>query len=279
MLRLLPNTVEVEITAQGVHVEHRGLTGRILRTITVPAEQEHQGGLERRLLDCYTEALRQLRRRRARVRVRLTNQLVRFAVCSYPIKVRPGIEQENYAHHVFTKVYAEPMREWTVRASATEPDGSALACAIRTALLNELQQRAQSVIGNKVVSVIPAAVTVFNGIPNRSELEDGWIVIAEPGYVLCFLIVKGSWHSVHIERPRTPLALNLEAILDRHATLHGVIARPDSVYVFAPHEAHDTNFPLVGLGLGVAQPVSSTDVERAANELPALCMVSGGQST
>jgi hypothetical protein len=169
---------------------------------------------------------------RAVARIVISDHWVRYAMVPYAAALSGAAERLTQARHVLTEIYGEIVADWTVTLASARPGMAQVACAVPTALMDELRT---ALIGNRLPlkSLQPQLVCAYNHW--RKQLPDGgaWFVSIEQGSLAAAHLGRGGWDRVHSVRIGADWAVELHR-LQTFGRLASVQAQQGRVYVDAP---------------------------------------------
>jgi hypothetical protein len=182
----------------------------------------------------------------AAVRVVIADHWVRYAMVPYSAALNGDAERMTHARHVLTGIYGEVASQWTLTLGDSRPGMAQVACAMPTALLEDLQSL---LLRHKLPlkSLQPQLVSAYNHW--RGELPDGgaWFVSIEQGTLAAARLVPAGWDRVHSVRIGVDWAVELRR-LQTFGRLARSTAQEGRVYVDAP------------AGLRIAADMTSADL-------------------
>jgi hypothetical protein len=169
---------------------------------------------------------------RAAVRVVIADCWVRYAMVPYAPALSGEAERMTHARHVLNGIYGDVVSQWTITLSDSAPGKAQVACALPTALVEELQLilTRHSLPLN---SLQPQLISSYNHW--RRSLPDGgaWFVSIEQGTLAAARLVAGGWDRVHSVRIGADWAVELRR-LQTFGRLANNVAQEGRVYVDAP---------------------------------------------
>ncbi len=165
------------------------------------------------LLDVCAAVLSEPRWRAARLRVVVSNALVRYAWLQWTEGLRGTAEEEALVRHRMVEIHgASAMTACEVR---WDQEGmQRMACALPRHALSRLRDLSQE-HRVRLISVQPLLIGAFNSYRNILRVDAGtWFATAEPG-LLCFGRVDAQgWHSLRCART-TGAAVDLATLIAR----------------------------------------------------------------
>jgi hypothetical protein len=116
--------------------------------------------------------------------------LVRYVLVPWTTALRGRRTRQVLAEHCLRETYGDLVRDWTVRVDAAGFGSPALACAMSSALLADLD-RVATAQGVVLASVQPALMSAFNAL--KAPLADGstWIVVPGRDALTLLLVDDG----------------------------------------------------------------------------------------
>ena len=146
----------------------------------------------------------------------LADQFVRYVLLPWNEALKTPEQWLALAKHRFTGLHGARAAEWEVKVTATAREGARLACAVDSALINELSGRL-SAAGVRLASVQPFLVAAYNRI--RATVGDGscWVVVEERGRLTLVLIQRGAWLAIRSRRCDERWRIVLPEILERES--------------------------------------------------------------
>ena len=182
-------------------------------------------------LDALDGFLSQAEWQNAAVRLVVADSWVRYAMVPYSDDLSGEAERLIHARHVLMGIYGEVVSQWTVTLSEGAPGMPSVACALPSALVEDLRLRLER---HKLPlkSLQPQLVAAYNHW--RGKLPEGaaWFVSIEQGTLAAARLVKGGWDRVHSVRIGSDWAVELRR-LQTFGRLASATTQ-DTVYVDAP---------------------------------------------
>jgi hypothetical protein len=170
--------------------------------------------------------------RKAVARVVIADHWVRYACVPWSAALSGEAERLTHARHVLTGIYGDVVSQWTITLSDSRPGSAQVACALPTALLEELQL---ILARHKLplASLQPQLISAYNHW--RTSLPDGgaWFVSIEQGTLAAARLVPGGWDRVHSVRIGADWAVELRR-LQTFGRLASTSTQEGHVYVDAP---------------------------------------------
>ena len=168
----------------------------------------------------------------AAARIVLSDHWARYAMVPYSAALSGAAERLTHARHVLTDIYGEIVAEWKVTLANGRPAAAQLACAVPTALIEELRAM---LMRHKIPlkSLQPQLVSAYNHW--RGQLPDGgaWFVSIEQGSLAAARLGRGGWDRVHSVRIGADWTVELRR-LQTFGRLANAQAQEGRVYVDAP---------------------------------------------
>jgi hypothetical protein len=155
---------------------------------------------------------------RPEVTVVLSNHFVRYALLPANTALRKDEEWLAFAHHRLAAVHGPAMGEWTLRVSASGPDGSRVVSAAESALIEEVRAKTAE-CGAKLVSLQPNLMASFNAVRKDVGRESCWLAIRETGRLTLALLERGTWRAIRTRRVDDGWRMPLQEILERESAL------------------------------------------------------------
>jgi hypothetical protein len=169
---------------------------------------------------------------RAVVRLVLADHWVRYAIVPHSPVINGEAERMIQARHVLAGIYGDVVSQWSLTLGDTRPGLPAVACAVPTALLEDLNLvLARYKLPLK--SMEPQLVAAYNHW--RGRLPDGgaWFVTLEQGTLAAARLVRGAWDRVHCVRIGADWTVELRR-LQTFGRLASSSVQEGIVYVDAP---------------------------------------------
>lgn len=194
------------------------------------------------LIELCRSALSESRWRVGRVRVLVSNHLVRYACVPWVRGLENVAEEEALVRRRLDDIYGATV----ISAAQLRWDQSGpqrLAVALPNEPLERLRELCQ-VQGHRLVSVQPLLMAVFNRFRNVVKPFSGaWFAVAEDGLLCLGAVGKRGWRSLRCVRTDNA-ELEMAAILTRERLISGAADEPDErVYVLSattwPADSHD----------------------------------------
>lgn len=168
--------------------------------------------------------LRERQLQRARLRVFLGGQLVRWQLLEWQPQLASPQELKAYVQLRFRATFGAAADSWRVVHAEPVPGRALPACAIDEALLAELKNL-QDTAGATVVSVVPHFSAAFDRWSGSVGKAVAWFGVVEPGVLTLGLLRSGEWHGLRSVRHadaadwRAPLSalqaqIQLASVLD-----------------------------------------------------------------
>jgi len=175
---------------------------------------------------------------KAAVRVVVADNWVRYAMVPHSDALNGADEKMTHARHVLTGIFGEVVSQWTLTLGDSPPGASRLACAIPTALLEELEFLLAR-YKLPLRSLQPQLVAAYNHWRGKLPDGDAWFVSIEQGTLAAARLARGGWDRVHSVR----IGANWEIELRRLQTfgrLANASTQEGQVYVDAPAGLRDS---------------------------------------
>lgn len=135
-----------------------------------------------------------------RVRIILSNQLLRYTVLPWQVGVYSEADWRALAAHQFRQQYGTAAEGWELRVSLQGYGQPAVACALDTGLSAQLTAIARSA-GWTLLGIEPALMAVFNRHRARLSQADHWLLMAEPQRLVLAQLGAGAWQHFYIDSP------------------------------------------------------------------------------
>lgn len=165
-------------------------------------------------------------RRRAGLRVVLSNHFVRYLVLPWHDGMAGTAEREALARHLLRETYGELAEGWHVKLGPCAFGLPALACAVDRELVAGLHTLAEGA-SLRLDAVQPMLMPAFNQF-HRELASDACLLVLEPG-CLCSAVVRGGqWQAVQVSRVGGGWN---EALVERQIAVHG-LASDMPVFLF-----------------------------------------------
>lgn len=180
----------------------------------------------------------------------LAGEGVRYRIVPWRDELSRPAQRQLLAEQCFLEAYGDAARGWTVRQHATRYGAATLACAIDTALLDQLtaQSRARRLT---LVSVQPALMHSYNLARHTMSAGLHWFVSLDA--VSTTLLLQSQAEPLLVKRAPSS-ALDLADTLDREWFSLGMEAPPCPVYVvrsdavsLPSHQGDASSWPFVDL--------------------------------
>lgn len=143
--------------------------------------------------------LRERQLKRARLKVVLGGQLVRWQLLEWPPRLASPQELTAYVQLRFRATYGAAADGWHVVHAEPVPGRALPACAIDEALLAGLNSL-QDTVGATAVSVVPHFSAAFDRWRGSVDHAVAWFGVVEPGVLTLGLLRSGVWHGLRSVR-------------------------------------------------------------------------------
>lgn len=170
---------------------------------------------------------------RARCRVVVANHWVRYAIVPWRPELVEESERVAYGRLLLQDVYGDDLADWNVTLGQTSPGRAQLACAIPTAL----QEQLDGILAEaklQLLSLQPHLVVSFNRWRHRVATPGGWLVVLDDGALAAVRLTEESWAEVHSVRIGGDWTVELGR-LQTFGRLAGADPESSRVLVEAPH--------------------------------------------
>ena len=174
---------------------------------------------------------------RCRVRVVLSNHLVRYALVPWSASLADPAEEEAYVRHHFTRIHGERAKRWALRWSEDGAGAPRLASAVDADLLEAVKTSFPAAGKARLVSIQPALMAAANRARRALPAGGAWLVVAEPDRACVALYGAGGWRAV--QNAKGPWLPTLEREWHRAAPqapklalLAGTSAQPAAGWTF-----------------------------------------------
>jgi hypothetical protein len=168
----------------------------------------------------------------ANARVVLSDHWVRYAIVPWSNDLHGRDERLTHARFALADIYGESVTSWTVRLSETFPGNLQVACAVPSALFDELQELLASHRLN-LVSLQPRLIAAFNRWRHRLPSCGAWFVSIEEGSLAAARLSRSGWDRVHAVRIGPDWTVEMKR-LQTFARLAGARAEDGVVFADAP---------------------------------------------
>lgn len=172
-----------------------------------------------------------------RVRVTLSNSLVRYALLPSQAKLR-GSEEQAYVSDCFSQLYGEAATGWDI-CTARSPGAVRVASAVDAQLMRELVAACANA-GVTLASLRPLLSCVVNRWRRDLRSYAFWLVLAEPGALCIALIERRQWRVLRTVRSGDDWLEGLPALLERETLLAAGEADIDKVFLWSPQLVGET---------------------------------------
>jgi hypothetical protein len=204
------------------------------RSVPVPAAA---GTSWQGAVNAMKSALRDFNAQGADITLIVSNHFVNYLMVPRADALDNPEEETAYARLQFSKTFGALAENWAIRLSSSRNGTERLACGIDQPLLDALREVClQS--GAKLVSVQPYLMAVFNTWRKQLDIDNMWLILAEPEKLCMARFNKGEWRNVRSMRVEPGWPMQLPELLERESR----IANADTgslpqVYLFAPDTA------------------------------------------
>ena len=206
--RLRTDRIELDLGADKVQLVRRAARGGTLQRAQPVADGTWQSACA-----ALTHAMQELGWRNARMRVRVSNHFVRYALIPGADKLRNHSERLAAARHQLRTMYGDRADGWLVVPAAITGDFR-LAAAVDTGLIEALGAAAMDA-NLQLQRVEPLLAYVYNEARRSIDLTPTWLVVAEPGRVCVAYFENKQWRLVRNERLRGSFEQELPTMLTR----------------------------------------------------------------
>ncbi len=218
---------ERTLTMQGYH--------RSVRASKVcPCENEGGGEMPwSRAIDTLGTALPSIIVRKMDVNVILSNHFMHYTLVPWFDKLSDE-EEMVLAQHYFSETYGSAADSLSVRVSPGRAGTAALASAVDTRLLDDLN----GLLGRmrlNIKSIQPHLMVAYNSCSESLSGRSAWIVLLEPGSLCLSVLRKGQLVWIRKLRLEGDWHNELPPILEREAYLADTDVAMDEVFLWAPH--------------------------------------------
>ncbi|MFC3530795.1 hypothetical protein ACFOLG_01215 [Vogesella facilis] len=128
----------------------------------------------------------------------LSNRLARYQLLPWSDELHGAAEWLALARHSYRQVFGELAAGWRYRLSGSGYGRPVLACAIDEALLAGLQGICER-LAIRLQLVQPYLMVAFNLWRKQLNVQDGGLLLAEPGLLSLASFRQGSWQSLLFE--------------------------------------------------------------------------------
>lgn len=208
---------------------------------TQPAWQPALAGL--------SEELAALAPRGARVTVMLSAELAPLYLMPWRDDTPRAEQQALLAQSHFRRMFGEAAEQWKIIVQPTGYGSNWLACGMDEALLQALAQLMQQHQA-RLQSVVPLALSLFNGARRRLHKQDAWMLVAEPEKLLALHLRAGRWQLLHTLPAASLHSEPIKQMLLRETRLAGLVDVPVELFLFGHDAAGPAEDGLVRLDSG-----------------------------
>lgn len=129
----------------------------------------------------------------------ISHYFVQQVVLPWQAGVFSQQDWQGLAEHHFRQIFGAACDHWQVQVTLQGYEKQAVACAMDTALILQLESIA-SQFNLRIHHISPALMQVFNRYQRKIEGCD-WLLIAEPHHVLLAAFEAGEWQHFAVETP------------------------------------------------------------------------------
>lgn len=165
--------------------------------ITVSADADATPGWQA-LLPQLEQLLRSRQWQRPVLSVVLSNRLARYQLLPWSNELHGPAEWLALARHNYRQVFGELATGWRYRLSGNGYGRAVLACAIDEALLNSLQGLCDK-LSIRLQLVQPYLMVAFNLWRKQLNVQDGGLLLAEPGLLSLASFRHANWQNLLFE--------------------------------------------------------------------------------
>jgi hypothetical protein len=204
-------------------------------------------------MDVLAAALAKVRGRARRVRVVLSDQLLRYQLVPWRADLRNEGELEALARMRFKEIHGAAADAWELRLAPTRYGAPYLACAIDRELLRTMA----GVISKeklRLASVRPFLVSTYNRWRAKHVAGACWFAVCGGGRLTLCRIEGGAWRSVRSEKSGGDLARELQRTLERESLALGIDPAGSPLHLFAPEQARLATHAVAGVTVSVFEP-------------------------
>lgn len=182
-------------------------------------------------LRCLRTQLSQPGWRNANVRVVMSDHWTRYAVVPWNAELEGAHERLAHARLLLQQVYGDIVDEWTVVLSEAVPPRAAVASAVSSQLLTELNEVLTGA-GLRLLSLQPHLIAAYNAWRSRLPRQGGWLVCVDEGVLAAAQVGIQGWEQVHVVRIGSDWSAELHRLRAFGRLVHG--AGDQRVFVDAP---------------------------------------------
>jgi hypothetical protein len=146
-------------------------------------------------VDTLRQVLQEPTWQHADARIVLSNHFVRYALVPWSERLVSEDEKQSWVRHHFAERYGETAVPADYRWSEDRPDAQCVASAIDSELISEISA-ACGPASQRLRSIQPYLMAVFNHCRRHIKRVPAWIVIAESGRVCVASISNGQWRTI-----------------------------------------------------------------------------------
>ena len=210
-----------------------------------------------------------------RATVILSNHFVHYALVPWQAeqaKLRPDSDKHHaYLQHCFTRNFGAAAKQWQCRMSDCGMYKPALASAIDSALLQDIEA-AFTAANIRIANIHPQLMVAVNQAKSQitqylnKKAQTYWLVIVENGQSCLLLVEDGAWRLVKSMRFDVAAQVNeqIEPVLQRENALRGGLDCP--IFFYQTHHFR-TDFHNASFKNASSQNASS---QNASKDLPML---------
>jgi hypothetical protein len=199
--------VRVNADGVGVLLTHKGRAKRVTHRWASVSDGSS-------LLEVVRSELHRLPAR-APVHLRLSNQLVRYALIPFNPEIAGEAAVQALARQAFRHVHGIAADQWAVSATEARPGTHRVAAAIDTTVRQGLIDAAHAAHVH-VVAIEPLLMAGFNAA-REHLLATGWFAVVEPGKVVLARTVDGDWRRLVTGRCDGHWRRTVQSMIQREA--------------------------------------------------------------
>lgn len=186
-----------------------------------------------RAVEALESALPSIISRKMEVNVVLSNHFMQYALVPWVDKLSDD-EEMALAQHCFREMYGNSADSLRVRISPGRAGMAAVASAVDTSLLDELNKLTKRMrLGLK--SIQPHLMVAYNSCRASLEGRSAWVALLEPDNLCLAVLQKGQLAWIRKMRITDDWHEALPALLEREAYLADTPVAMDEVFLWAPH--------------------------------------------
>jgi hypothetical protein len=221
---LRPN--ELRLERRSKLTPWRSQDARVFNVAPVASGEAWRASIER-----LAPALRDMRVRRARLHVVVSDHFVRYALTAWNANLVADSERLAFARVAYRNIYGSPADTWDLCLDQQPAGQASLVAAMDRGLVQALRDAAAGQ-GTRLGSVIPALAARINRHRALFKGTDFCLATAEPGRLTLAFHAASGWVSVRSRRMDGSLAQELPAALKQEAAA-SAIAEGGSLYLAA----------------------------------------------